>query len=727
MDIGADGKYDQILNPLREMEKVWGINLAGVLQDYVSEVAAVTVEMGARVLNFAQAAMLIMGASTIYSRKVDLLQELAQEVYELIINKGKLPDDKDNSKVRRRRVVVRDIVPFTEEATVHTLLPAEKLVRTDHHDTLRNIMEGRASETVSAHSATNRIAEGELVPFEDTATGTVNYRTSVCVLTQAGLLLPNVRYEIAEGCHALEQLNALQRQTSGLRVPPTPGPESLTARRLALMSRATSCRRADGIESEACFAKALEKELVKATEEDEDEKEAEEEKKKEAAEEDEENGPKPPPRLTAHSRMTNGPNANAMNEDEEGDEESDDEIEEDEFEAIMTEHVGDRFSDSMPNCTPPRVQPWAPYVIRLRKAAADPSKLAEAELKVDRDWTTTALKVRHLDDQGEVVWDNERFARLAPSNQDLTELITGAKKRIRKEAGQARKQNKQERWLEAQRKSEGSMPDDGGLAAFVELNAEDDDSSGIGGDDAAMDMGAPDLGPLNTPAPRTSNGPWAMGSCGAEAKMPRYSAAGQSFGTYSDNTAESETMLSFFKYLARYDELLYTRNLADSEKLANLSREESDLHNRIAAWTAKIGPQIDEQLGRTHFDIYAYAQRILDSFSQTTQKLSFADIAGKCAAPWEVPRYYLAMLQLTNNGNLKLEVDRKLDGALCDDINVVLLSREAAFAFDVEDANAAFARGNALAAQNETTSLPSPVQVTQETAASPPKSKRRRK
>lgn len=183
-------------------------------------------------------------------------------------------------------------------------------------------------------------------------------------------------------------------------------------------------------------------------------------------------------------------------------------------------------------------------------------------------------------------------------------------------------------------------------------------------------------------------------------------------------------MLCFFKYLARYDELLYTRNLADSEKLANLSREESDLHNRIAAWTAKIGPQIDEQLGRTHFDIYAYAQRILDSFSEMGQKLSFADIAGKCAAPWEVPRYYLAMLQLTNNGNLKLEVNRLMDGALCDDIHIVLLSREAAFAFDAEDAGAAFARGNALAARNETTSLPSPVQATQEVGS--PRSKRRR-
>jgi len=607
MDIGANGRYDQILRPLKEMESVWGINLAGLLQEYVSEVAGISVEMGARVLNFAQAAMLIMNSSNIYCKKVDLLQELAQEVYDLIINKGQRPDGKDQNKIRRRRVVVRDIVPFTEEATVHTLLPAEKLVRTDHFDTLRNIMDGRVNETVSGTTAGNRIAEGELVPFEDTATGTVNYRTSVCVLTQAGLLLPNVRYEIAEGCDALEELNDLQRSADGLRVPPTPGPESLSARRLTLMSRATSCRRADGIDDEEGFEKALEKELVKATEEDEEEKEEMEE-----AEREKKAGADEPRRMTQHSRPSNGPNANAMNEDEEGDESEEGEIEEDEYEAIMSEHVGDRFSDSMPNCTPPTVQPWAPYVIRLRKAAADPTKLAEAELKVDRDWTTTALKIRHLDDQGEVVWDNERFARLAPSNQDLTELTTAAKKRIRKEAGEVRKQNKQERWLEAQRMSEGSMPDDGGLAAFVDQNAEDDDSSGMDGGDCPMDVcsieaGASvvDKGPLATPAARTSVQPWATGSCGAEAKMPRYSAAGQSWGTgdYSDNTAESETMLCFFKYLARYDDLLYARNLADSEKVANLSREESDLHNRIATWTAKIGPQIDEQLGRTHFDL----------------------------------------------------------------------------------------------------------------------------
>eukprot|EP00659_Diplonema_papillatum_P014094 gene14094-21576_t len=167
-------KYNHVIHPLKQLEEVWGIDLASTLQMYAAEVMEITVEMGGRALNFAQAALLIMGASSIYSKKVDSLQQLVSDTYDLILNRKK-DETADSKKKRRTRVVLRQAVPFTEESAA--IRAGSKLARTDVMDTMRLLLSG--SDCLGFRNAARdqiRINEGELVPFENVVDGGYNYR-----------------------------------------------------------------------------------------------------------------------------------------------------------------------------------------------------------------------------------------------------------------------------------------------------------------------------------------------------------------------------------------------------------------------------------------------------------------------------------------------------------------------------------------------------------------------
>ena len=187
-------KYAHVLKPLKQIEQVWGIDLASVLQEYASEVAEITVDVGGQALNFAEAALLIMGASTIYSRKVDLLKDLVEEAYDLIINRKKAEDGtaKGNDKrKRKRRAVLRHTIRFHEDAVA--VVKHQALYRQDVAESLRVMLSNSAFNTggpAGDPSSAMRVSEGELVPMEDTATGGFNFRVcgkvpmgSVMILT----------------------------------------------------------------------------------------------------------------------------------------------------------------------------------------------------------------------------------------------------------------------------------------------------------------------------------------------------------------------------------------------------------------------------------------------------------------------------------------------------------------------------------------------------------------
>uniref|UniRef100_A0A061RLH2 Condensin-2 complex subunit H2 n=1 Tax=Tetraselmis sp. GSL018 TaxID=582737 RepID=A0A061RLH2_9CHLO len=84
---------------------------------------------------------------------------------------------------------------------------------------------------------------------------------------------------------------------------------------------------------------------------------------------------------------------------------------------------------------------------------------------------------------------------------------------------------------------------------------------------------------------------------------------------------------------------------------------QTDLASRVSSWQSKIEPALEVQSQQGAFDIHEYGERILGNLdnagSTSCQRVGFeAAVVG--SARYEVSRTFSAMLQLVNNGNLKI-------------------------------------------------------------------------
>jgi condensin-2 complex subunit H2 len=79
-------RFAYLLEPIRDLTKNWEVDVARQLDDYLSEIAEITISFdgGATQLNFAEAALLIQGSACIYSRKVEYLHALVYQTLDLI-------------------------------------------------------------------------------------------------------------------------------------------------------------------------------------------------------------------------------------------------------------------------------------------------------------------------------------------------------------------------------------------------------------------------------------------------------------------------------------------------------------------------------------------------------------------------------------------------------------------------------------------------------------------
>lgn len=83
-------RFAHLLQPIRDLSKVWNIEIAEELERYIEEVSQLLVtnpEDGFSQLNFAEAALLIQGSTAIYSRKVELLYQLVCQALDLLARK----------------------------------------------------------------------------------------------------------------------------------------------------------------------------------------------------------------------------------------------------------------------------------------------------------------------------------------------------------------------------------------------------------------------------------------------------------------------------------------------------------------------------------------------------------------------------------------------------------------------------------------------------------------
>lgn len=87
---------------------------------------------------------------------------------------------------------------------------------------------------------------------------------------------------------------------------------------------------------------------------------------------------------------------------------------------------------------------------------------------------------------------------------------------------------------------------------------------------------------------------------------------------------------------------------------------ETDLTKRVSEWNEKIHPILEEQDKRKAFDIKSYGEEFKESIPEEKKEedIKFEELV-KEKEPFEVCRYFTAMLQLVNSGEIELKAEKK--------------------------------------------------------------------
>ncbi|XP_065835925.1 condensin-2 complex subunit H2-like [Oscarella lobularis] len=84
-----ESRFAHLLKPIRDLARNWDIDIASELEDYLAELENIvfTVDGGTTTMNFIEAALLIQGSTSIYSRKVEHLYTLVYQALDLLSTK----------------------------------------------------------------------------------------------------------------------------------------------------------------------------------------------------------------------------------------------------------------------------------------------------------------------------------------------------------------------------------------------------------------------------------------------------------------------------------------------------------------------------------------------------------------------------------------------------------------------------------------------------------------
>lgn len=88
---GIEARFAHLLQPIKDLTKNWDVDIAAYLEDYLEELenTPISFDGGVTTMNFAQAAMLVQSSACVYSKKVEYLYSLVNQVLELLANKKK--------------------------------------------------------------------------------------------------------------------------------------------------------------------------------------------------------------------------------------------------------------------------------------------------------------------------------------------------------------------------------------------------------------------------------------------------------------------------------------------------------------------------------------------------------------------------------------------------------------------------------------------------------------
>lgn len=102
-------KFETLIKPIRDLAQNWNIDVAHELEDYLSELDGIEINLGSKKkLNFSQAALMIQGSTNVYSKKVEYLYRLVNTILDHILKQKRIPKEKTNG-IRNRKKSEEDL------------------------------------------------------------------------------------------------------------------------------------------------------------------------------------------------------------------------------------------------------------------------------------------------------------------------------------------------------------------------------------------------------------------------------------------------------------------------------------------------------------------------------------------------------------------------------------------------------------------------------------------
>ncbi|CAM9486123.1 unnamed protein product [Choristocarpus tenellus] len=146
-------RFKHLLQPLRDLAQNWDIDIASSLEDYLEDLEGITISLdgGASNVNFAEAALLIQGSTSVYSRKVEHVYQLVLQTIDFLTQQshtsnsgkaGKGGDDHDPSVEETAFLLLDDVL---EEGEGIDLDPTKELRAQAGRGSRRSMDSGRSS------------------------------------------------------------------------------------------------------------------------------------------------------------------------------------------------------------------------------------------------------------------------------------------------------------------------------------------------------------------------------------------------------------------------------------------------------------------------------------------------------------------------------------------------------------------------------------------------------
>ena len=192
-------RYAHLLEPIRELERNWSIDIASELEDYLAELEAITIafEDGKR-LDFAEAALVIQGSTCIYGKKVDSLYELVLNTLDQVIHKKK---EKEQQQRQRQQQEQQDDEPVQPEDGEEPFVTLDDPLKEADNISLASAAGGAGAAHADTRAFT--LAAAPLSLFASLGGGDGECKMHTCAMHPSGaLLLPHVA--VAE--HILQAL-----------------------------------------------------------------------------------------------------------------------------------------------------------------------------------------------------------------------------------------------------------------------------------------------------------------------------------------------------------------------------------------------------------------------------------------------------------------------------------------------------------------------------------------